>query len=157
MGVTRTPQASSLQKSSGFDAIGVDAVFGAVQLVHALHPDGRRSRALDIRPHGHQQGGQVGYLGLASTILHHCLAFSQNRCHEQVFCPGDGDLVEHDVGAVEFLGACFQITVLLHDGRPHRFQSLEVKIDWPITNRASARLGHAREPTACDQRAQNQR
>ncbi len=145
------------QKGSGFDAVGIDAMFGAVQLVHALNPDGRRARALDIRAHGYQQSGQVDHLRLPGAIFHQRIALSQNRRHQQVFRARHGDLVENNVRAMQPLGPRFQIAVLLHDGRAHGLQPLEVQIDRPVANGATARLGHTGQPTARDQRTQHQR
>ena len=92
---------SRYQKGAGFDAVRIDTMFGAVQLVHALYLDGCRSRALYIRAHGHQQGGQVDHLRLPRAILHQRFALSKNRRHEQVFRAGHGDLVENNVRAMQ--------------------------------------------------------
>jgi hypothetical protein len=115
------------QKGSRFDAVGIDAMLGAVQLVHALHPDGRGARALDIRAHGHQQSGQVDHLRLARAILHQRIALGKNSRHEQVFRAGHGDLVEDDMRAMQPFGARFQIAVLLHDGCAHRSSPLRCR------------------------------
>ena len=145
------------QKCPRLDAVGIDAVLGAVQLAHALHPDRRRAGALDIRAHGHQQRGQVDDLRLAGAVFHQRIAVGKNRRHQQIFRAGHRNLVENNVRAMQPLGACFQIAVLLHDGGAHRFQPLEVQIDGAVADGASAGLGHARQPAACDQRTQHQR
>ena len=89
------------QECSGLDAIGVDAVARAVEFGYALDADGRCSRALDLRAHGGEQGGEVGDFGLAGAILHQRFAFGEDGGHQQVFGAGDGDLVEDDVRAPE--------------------------------------------------------
>ena len=83
-------------------------MLGAVQLVHALHPDCRSARALNLGAHGHQQGGQVDHLRLARAILHQRIAVGQNSRHQQIFRAGHRDLVEDDMRAVQPLGARFK-------------------------------------------------
>ncbi len=114
------------QKRPRLDAVGIDAVLGAVQLADALHPDGRRARTLNICAHGDQKGSEVRDLRLAGAILHQRIAISKHCRHQQVFCAGHGNLVENNVRAMQPLGARFQVAVFLHDGGSHRFQALEM-------------------------------
>jgi hypothetical protein len=51
--------------------------------------------------------------------------------------------------AMQPFGACFQITVLLHDDCPHRFQPFEMHINGAIPNAAACHQGtqHQRRST----------
>jgi hypothetical protein len=73
------------------------------------------ARAFDLCAHGGEQRGQVDDLGFARAIFHQGFAFGQHRGHQQVFGPGDGDLVENDVRAAQSLRLRIQIAVLLGD------------------------------------------
>src|ERR1700675_3443441 len=46
-------------EGSSFDAVGNDAMFGALQLAYAFNPDGPRSGAFDLRSHLVQKSGEV--------------------------------------------------------------------------------------------------
>ena len=137
------------QKRSRLDAVGIDAVARAVQAGHALHADGRRAGALDLRAHGGEQRGQVGDLRLARAVLHQRFALGQHRGHQQIFGAGDGDLVEDHVRAAAAAPrARFEVAVLLGDGRAHLFQALDVQIDGPAADGAAARAW-PRAPCRC--------
>ena len=61
---------------------------------------------------------QIGDFGLARAILQNGFAFGQRGGHQQVFGAGNGNLVEDDAGALEPLGAGFDVAVLLRDRAP---------------------------------------
>ncbi len=89
------------EEGSGLDAVGIDAVARAVELVHALHGDGGGACAFNLRAHGDEQGGEVGDFGLAGAVFEDGLAFGEDGGHQQVFGAGDGDLFEDDARALE--------------------------------------------------------
>ncbi len=89
------------EEGAGLDAVGVDLVAGAVEFGDALHADGGGAGAFDLCAHGDEEGGEVGDLGLAGTVLEEGFAFGEGGGHEEVFGAGDGDLVEDDVRAFE--------------------------------------------------------
>ena len=128
----------------------------AVQLVDALHANGVRARAFDVRAHLVEQRGQVDDFGLARAIFQHGFAFGERGGHQQVFGAGDGDLVEDDARAPETLGAGFDVAVLLGDVRAELFQAFDVQIDGTRADGAAAGQGDAGMSHARDQRSQHQ-
>ena len=48
------------EESAGFDAVGNDGVRGAVKFFDALHADGGRAGAFDLRAHFGEQRGEIG-------------------------------------------------------------------------------------------------
>ena len=119
----------------------------AIEPRDALDMNCRRAGAFDLRSHRGEQRGEVGDFGLASAILHHGFAFGQNGGHQQVFGAGDGDLVEDDVCPFEFVGAGFEVAVLLRDSSAHFFQTLDVKVNGSAPDGASS--GHGDAGHAC--------
>ena len=83
-------------EGAGFDAVGDDAVLGAVKLGDALDADSGRAGAVDFRAHGVEQRGEVGDLGFARAVLHYGFAVGEGGGHEQIFGAGDGDFVENN-------------------------------------------------------------
>jgi hypothetical protein len=57
------------EKGAGFDAVWVDAMARAVEFGDALDADGAGACALDFCSHGNEEGGEVGDLGFAGTVL----------------------------------------------------------------------------------------
>ena len=49
------------EEGSGLDTIGIDAVARAVEAGDALYDDGGGAGSLNVRAHGGEQGGEVGY------------------------------------------------------------------------------------------------
>ena len=145
------------EEGSGLDAVGVDAVFCAVELVDSLDADGRRARALDLRAHGGEQRGEVGDFGFAGAVLEERFALGEDGGHEQVFGAGDGDLVEDDVRALEAFGAGLDVAVLVADDRAHAFESLDVQVDGAAADGAASGHGDAGEAGAGDEGAEDQR
>ena len=96
----------------------------ALEAGDALHVDGGGAGALDFGAHGDEQRREVADLGLARAVFHQGFAFSKDSGHQQIFSAGDCDLVEDDVSAFEFVGAGFEVAVLLGDGRRPSFRDL---------------------------------
>ena len=76
---------------------GMMRCFAPCSLLDALHADGGGARAFDLRAHLDQQVGEIDDFRLARAVFHDGLAIGQRRRHQQIFCAGDGDLVENDV------------------------------------------------------------
>src|SRR5579883_254955 len=145
------------QKSTRLNAIGVDAMTRAMQLLNALYANLRRPRALDLRSHRRQQRSQVRDLRLTGAVLHDGLTFGKHRSHQQVLGPGDSDLVEYYVRALQSLRASLDISMFIADHRAHRLQSLDVQINRTPANGAASRHGNPCQTGASHQRPQHQR
>ena len=90
--------------------------------------------------------GEIDDLGFARAILHNGFAVGQRRGHQQIFGAGDGDLVEDDFGRLEAIGCGFDVAVVLRDLRAQALQALDVQINGPSSNGASAGQRDARRP-----------
>src|SRR5208283_2768792 len=109
-------------KGPSLNPVGNNAVSGAAELFNATHANGSRARALDLCSHFAEQGCEIHYLGFAGAVLKNRLTLSQRRCHQQVFRPGNGFLLEHDARSLEALGAGLDVAMLLRDARSQLFQ-----------------------------------
>ena len=145
------------EEGAGLDAIGVDAVAGAVELGYSLDLDGGGACAFDFGSHGDEEGGEVGDLGLAGTVLEDGFAVGEGGGHEQVFGAGDGDLVEDDVRALEAIGLGFEVAVVVSDGGSHGFETLDVEVDGASADGAAAGHGDAGDAGAGDERPEDER
>jgi hypothetical protein len=145
------------EEGSGFDAVGVDAVTGAVEFGDSVDGDGGGAGAFDFGSHGDEECGEVGDFGLAGGVFEDGLSFGQNRRHQDVFGAGDGDLVEDDVGAFETVDTGFEVAVVLGDGRTHSFESFEVEVDGAAADGAASGHGDAGDTGAGDERAEDER
>ena len=133
------------QEGPRFDAVGNDAVLGAVQLRHALNANDGCAGAVDLGAHCGEQVGQVDHFGLAGGIAQHGFALGQDRGHHQVFGAGDGDAVEVDGGAAQAIGRFgFDVAVRLVDARAQLFQAEDVQVDGAGADGASAGKRNAR-------------
>ena len=88
---------------AGLDAVGDDAVLAALQAGDALDAQRRGVDALDLGAHLDEACGDVADLGLGGGVLDDGVALGQHGGHEGGMGGADGDLVEHDVGALEAL------------------------------------------------------
>ena len=145
------------EEGSCLDAVGVDAMACAVQLVDALYVDDAGAGAFDLCAHGDEQRGEVGDFGLAGAVLQDGFAVGEHGGHQQVFGAGDGDLVEDDVRAFKALCRGFEVAVLLGDGGAHGFEALDVEVDGAAADGAAAGHGDAGDAGARDERAENER
>ena len=155
-------RAAGEDEGSGFDAVGDDAVFGAVELGDALYADGGRARALDFRAHGIEQRGEVRDFRLTGAVLHDGLAIGKRGGHQQVFGAGDGNFVEDDFGAfepiaIDRISGGFDVAVLLRDLGAQALQTFDVEIDGARADCASAGQRDASAATARDQRSEDER
>src|SRR5690348_17541720 len=64
-------------EGAGLDAVGNNAVPGAMQFFHSLNANGGGAGAFDFGAHLVEQRSEIGHLGLASAIVHQCFAFRQ--------------------------------------------------------------------------------
>ena len=144
-------------EGASLNAVGNDAVLGAMQFVYAFYANGRSAGAFDLRTHFVQQVGEIGDFGFASAIPQHGFAIGESRGHQQVFGAGDRDFLEYDLAALEPVGGGFDVAVVLGDFGAEPFQSLDVKIDGARSDGASAGKRDAGTAAAGHQRAQHQR
>ena len=149
------------EEGAGFDAVGVDAVAGAVEFGDALDADGAGAGAFDLCSHGDEEGGEVGDFGLAGAVFEDGFAFGEGGGHEEIFGAGDGDLVEDDVrafeAAVAVVGAAgFEVAVVLGDGGAHGFEAVDVEVDGAATDGAASGHGDAGDAGAGDERAEDE-
>src|SRR3954471_20509387 len=84
------------EESCGFDAIGNNAVPGAMKPFDSADANGGGARAFDVRAHFIEQISEVGNFWLARAICHYCLAICESRSHQEVFRARNGYFVEDD-------------------------------------------------------------
>jgi hypothetical protein len=148
------------QKGAGLDAVGHHGVLAAMQLLHALDADVAGAVAFDLRAHADEHFGQVDDLGLLRGVLEQRLALGQRGGHQEVLGAGDGDHVGHDDRALQAGATLGQssdhVAVLDHDLRTHGLQALDVLVDRPRADGATAGQRHLGVAEACQQRAQGQ-
>ena len=132
------------QKCSRLDAIGIDAIACAMEPFNALDSKRRSAGPFDLRAHRSQQGRKVGNFRLTRAVFHEGFALCKHGRHQQVFSAGDGDLVKDNVRAFQPLRAGLKVSVFLSDGGAHLFQTLDMQIDRPAADGASAGHGYAR-------------
>src|ERR1700761_1217731 len=145
------------EECAGFDAVRIDTMACAVELLDTTDANDARSSALNLCPHGYEHCRKIGHFGLARTILHHCFTVRKHGCHQQVFRAGYGDLVEQDVRAFQPLRARLQVAMLLRDCRAHRFESLDVQIDGTTADGAPAGHRNTGDSGAGNKWAENER
>ena len=113
-------------------------MLGALERVHAFHPDRGPARPLDARAHLQEQLRQVDDLGLLGRVADHGLAVGQGGGHHHVLGAGHGDGVEVDLDPAEALGGGLDVPGLHADAGPHLLQGLEVEVDGPVADGAPA-------------------
>ncbi len=155
-------EGSGDDEGSGFDAVGDDAVPGAMELGDALHADRGRAGAVNLGAHGIEQRGEVGDFGFAGAVLHDGLAIGKGGGHQQVFGAGDGNFVEDNFGATEavafeWISDGLDVAVLLRDLRAQTLQTFDVQVDGARADGASAGQRDAGASTAGDERSQHER
>ncbi len=138
---------------AGFDAVGDDAMAGAVELGDAGDAEGGGAGAVDVGAHLVEQGGEIDDFGFTRAVFEDGHAVGEGGGHHQVFGAGDGDFVEVDVGAVQAVGFGFDIAVLLGDLGAHLLEAFDVQVDGARADGASAGHGDAGDAHARDQRA----
>ena len=144
------------QIGTGLDTVGHDGVRRPVQFVHALNTNDVGAGARYARAHRNQAIGQIDHLRLTGGVLDDRLPFGQTGCHHQVLGAGHGDHVSTDARPLQAAGLGMHIPLLDLDLGPHRLQPLDVLIDRPGANGATAGQRHPRFATARNQRAEHQ-
>src|SRR5207247_8118253 len=112
---------------------------GSIQFPHSFDGDLRCTRALDMSAHFVEHFRQITDFGLACSVLKHRLALSKRGGHHQVLRSGHGDLIEKDVSSRQAFRRCLDVTVRGPNNSAKFLKSVNVKIDWPRTARATAR------------------
>ena len=127
---------------------------------HALNADAAGPVPLDLCAHLDEHLSQVGDLGLLRGVFQHRLALGQAGGHDEVLGAGHGDHVGGDARALQPRGAVGQarqhVPMLDVDERAHGLQALDVLIDRPRSDGATARQRHLGATKARQQRAQRQ-
>src|SRR5271157_412525 len=144
-------------ESARLNAVGNDAVLGALQMADSFDANGGRAGAFDAGSHLVEQGGEVGDFRLAGAVLENGFTFRESGGHQQVFGASDGDSVEHDLGALEALGAGFDVAVFLRDPDPELLESFDVQINGTSADGASSGKRDAGAAAAGDQRSEHER
>ena len=150
------------EESARFDAIGVDAMAGAVEFGDAVDADGSGASTFNFGSHGGEEGCEVGDFGLAGTVFKDRFPFGQDGGHEEILGARDGDFVEDDVRAFEAAlavvwAAGFEVAVVLGDGGTHGFEPENVEVDGATADGAASGHGDAGDAGACDERAEDER
>src|SRR5207237_7196816 len=91
-----------------------------------------------------QHISEIDDFRLASRILKNGTAVGERGRHHQVFGAGDRDFIEEDFRCSEALDHGFDITMLRMNPGAEFLESLDVKIDGPRSDRASARQRNPR-------------
>ncbi len=89
------------QIGAGFDAVGHDPVFAAVQAVNPVNGDGVGAGAADVCAHGDQTVGEIHHFRFARRVFEDGGAVSKRCRHQKVLGTRDGDHVHHDARAAE--------------------------------------------------------
>ena len=158
--MTSRTRAFVAEKGSGLDAIGHHRVTRARKRLDPFDRDAVGSGALDARAHRDQHGRQIDDLGLPRRVLDDRLALGERCRHHQVFGAGHGHHVGDDARALQApafpIDARDHVALLDRDGRAHRLQALDVLIDRPLPDRATARQRYMRFAEAGQHRAEHQ-
>ncbi len=144
------------QKSTGFNAVGHDAITRAVQLAHAFDGNHVAACAANARPHGIEAIRQIHHFRLTRRVFNHCGALRQSRRHHQVLGAGDRYQIHENARALQALRPRMDIAVLDDDFSAHRLQAFDVQIHRPHADRATARETHPRLAGARQHRSQHQ-
>ena len=116
---------------------------GAVQPVDALHFDGGRALARNLRAHPAQALRQIDNLGLACGIFDQRRALGQGRGHQHVFRgPYTGKPQRHPRTPQPATGDGMQIAVFQFNLGPQRLKRRDVDIHWPCANGTAPRQRH---------------
>ncbi len=131
-------------KGGGFDAVGNDLVFRAVQTLDAGHGDGGAARAGDFRAHGVEEIGEVHDLRFAGGAFDDGHAFGQHGGHHDVGRAQDGRAgasAQKQIRALELLGAGVDVAAFDSNFRAQGLQALEMEVDGARADDAAARQG----------------
>jgi hypothetical protein len=126
------------QIGAGLDAVGHDAMRGAVQRIDPLDADHVAARAGNARAHGDQAIGEIDHFRLARRVLDHGFALRQAGRHHQVLGTGHGHHVGEQAGTFQPCSAGMDITMLDGNLGTHRGQALDVLVHRPRADGATA-------------------
>ena len=148
------------QKGARFDTVCHHGMLATVKLFHPFDGDAAAAVACDLGTHFDEHFGQIGNFRLLRGVFQHGDAISQGRRHQEIFGARDGN---HVGGNVRAFQAClpgrqmrFGITVLHLDHSTHGLQPLDVLLDRPCANGATAGQRHPRLAATRQQRPQRQ-
>ena len=125
------------EEGTGFDTVGNDAVFAAVQLFYAFDGHGCCTDAADFRAHFDEAFRQIDDFGFDGAVFEDGRAFGEGCRHQQVFRTADGNDVHDDARAFQTAFG-FDVTVFDGDLRTHGFEAFEVLVDRARTDGAAA-------------------
>ena len=143
---------------AGLDPVGHHFVGRAVQPGHPVDRQLGRADAFDLGAHRLQQVAQVDDLGLARGIVEHAAARPEHRVHDRVLGRPDRDdrKAEPAAGQAAVRRDRADVARGEFDMGAERLQRLQVQVDRPIADRATAGQRHGRLAGAREQRAQNE-
>ena len=148
------------QKGARFDTVCHHGMLAAVELFHPFDGDAAAAVACDLGAHFDEHFGQIANFRLLRGIFQYGDAISQGRSHQEVFGTRNGN---HVCGNVRAFQAClpgwqmrFDIAVLHLDHRTHGLQPLDVLLDRPGANGATAGQRYPRLAATRQQRPQRQ-
>ena len=116
------------EEGAGFDTVGNDAVFAAVQLFYAFDGHGCCTDAADFCAHFNEAFGQIDDFGLDGAVFKDGGAFGKRGRHQQVFSTAYGYDVHGDARAFQTAFG-FDVTVFDGDFRAHGFEAFEVLVN----------------------------
>jgi hypothetical protein len=144
------------EKGARLDPVGHDRVRCAVQARYAFDRDPCRAGAVDARAHRREAACEIHDLGLTRGVLERRRPLGECRRHHQILGAGDRDEVEREAHAGQARGARADVAILQVDVHTHRLQALDVLIDRPQPDRASAGERDARFAATRDQRSERE-
>ena len=113
------------------------------QLVDPFDLDAGGPRALDVRPHLGQHGGEVADLRFPGGVLDHGRALGEHGGHQDVVGCGVARELQDDAGADEAVAVALHVAVLGDEARPEVLEGAQVEVDRPVAEVVTA--GH-RDP-----------
>ena len=136
------------EEGAGFDAVGDDGVFGAVEFFDAFDGDAVGACAFDFGAHFDEEVGEVFDFGFGGGAFDDGGAFGEGGGHHDVVGAKHGGAVfAHEVeGAAFEVGAGGRdedIAAFDLDGGAEGFEATEVEVDRAVTNDAAAGEGDA--------------
>src|SRR5690606_24944436 len=144
------------QEGSRFDAVGDDAMGGAVQTGDTVDNDTVGAVPFDTRTHLDEQFGQVHDLGLSCGVFQHAAPLGQYGGHHQVLGACDGDHIGADGRAFQAFGLGHHVAVLDADLRAHGGEAFDVLVHRALANGTAAGQADAGFAEACEQRTKHQ-
>ena len=137
------------------DAVADGLPTDGVQRANALDDDGGCARAADSRAHRVQKRRQIDDLRLLGRVFDARRAAGERRRHQQVFRRADGRHIQIDHRAAQAAGER-HAAVVKFDLCAERAHALEMLINRPLADGASAGQGNPRLPEAGKQRPEHQ-